>query len=146
MDSVEFESRKKFVDTPSGRIAYAESGEGPVALFIHGLLVNSFIWRHQLRELGDLRRCIAIDLMGQGATEISPAQDVSSAAQAAMLAELLDALGVDKVDVIGTTAAARSAQLLPLSIRKDSQPHPHRLRHHDNWPPQLTGFVEMRPR
>jgi pimeloyl-ACP methyl ester carboxylesterase len=34
------------VATPSGRIAYAESGSGPVALFVHGVLLNGHLWRH----------------------------------------------------------------------------------------------------
>ena len=34
-----FEARKT-VGTPSGRISYVEQGSGPVALFVHGVLVN----------------------------------------------------------------------------------------------------------
>jgi pimeloyl-ACP methyl ester carboxylesterase len=51
----------KFVQTPSGRVAYVEQGAGPVAVFVHGVLVNSYIWRHQLSALSDTRRCIAVD-------------------------------------------------------------------------------------
>ena len=46
------------------------------------------------------RRCIAIDLMGLGFTEIAASQDVSFTAQAQMIAEVLDALGIDKIDLI----------------------------------------------
>jgi hypothetical protein len=28
------------VKTPSGQISYAETGSGPVALFVHGVLLN----------------------------------------------------------------------------------------------------------
>src|SRR5205085_1389120 len=54
MNSKQFEAAKKFCDTPSGRIAYAEAGQGPVVLFVHGVLVNSYIWRHQLAGLADI--------------------------------------------------------------------------------------------
>lgn len=37
MNSEQFEAAKKYVDTPSGRIHYAEAGEGQVALFVHGV-------------------------------------------------------------------------------------------------------------
>ena len=60
------------VETPSGSISYVEHGSGPVALFVHGVLLNGYLWRHQLAHLGDLRRCIAVDLLAHGNTEIPP--------------------------------------------------------------------------
>ena len=36
------------VQTASGRISYTEQGTGPVALFVHGVLLNGYLWRHQL--------------------------------------------------------------------------------------------------
>src|SRR5262245_51405441 len=73
------------VDTPSGRISYLEQGKGPVALFVHGVLLNGYLWRHQLADLSDIRRCIAVDLLAHGDTEIAPNQDVSVTANAKML-------------------------------------------------------------
>ena len=54
---------KHSVQTPSGRINYTEQGSGPVALFVHGVLLNGYLWRHQQTELSDVRRTIAIDLL-----------------------------------------------------------------------------------
>jgi hypothetical protein len=45
-----------------------------------------------ISDLRDLRRCIAIDLMALGDTEIAPSQLVSFTAQATMRAQFLDAL------------------------------------------------------
>jgi pimeloyl-ACP methyl ester carboxylesterase len=64
----------KTIETPSGRIAFAEAGTGPVALFVHGVLLNKHLWRHQLAALSDIRRCIAVDLSAHGDTEIGPDQ------------------------------------------------------------------------
>src|SRR6266567_7615258 len=89
------------VQTPSGRISYAEAGSGPVALFVHGVLLNKHLWRHQLAELSAVRRCIAVDLLAHGDTEIAPGQDVSVTANATMLGEMLDALQIDRIDLIG---------------------------------------------
>jgi len=61
------------IETSSGRISYVEQGRGPVALFVHGALLNSHLWRHQLEELADVRRSIALDL-AHGDTEIAPDQ------------------------------------------------------------------------
>jgi pimeloyl-ACP methyl ester carboxylesterase len=133
----DFEAQRHFVDTPSGRIAYVAHGKGPVALFVHGVLVNGFLWRHQLAHLGATRRCIAVDLLAHGATEISPTQDVSSTANATMLAQFLDALKVDKVDLVGNDGGGGMAMILAAH-------HPQRVRSltltdcdtHDNWPPE----------
>jgi pimeloyl-ACP methyl ester carboxylesterase len=69
-----------------------------VALFVHSVVLNKRLWRRQLAELGDIRRCIAVDLLAHGDTEIGPNQDVSVTASANMLREVLDALQVDQVD------------------------------------------------
>jgi pimeloyl-ACP methyl ester carboxylesterase len=133
------------VDTPSGRIAYAEAGSGPVALFVHGVLMNKHLWRHQLAALSDIRRCIAIDLLAHGDTEITPDQDVSVTANANMLREVLDALDIDQVDVVGNDSGGGIAQIFAAL-------YPERVRTltltntdtHDNWPPEaFKPFVEM---
>jgi pimeloyl-ACP methyl ester carboxylesterase len=46
---------KRTIKTASGWIAYTEQGEGPVALFVHGVLLNGHLWRHQLAHLSDMR-------------------------------------------------------------------------------------------
>src|SRR5437762_10923068 len=66
------------VETASGCISYTEQGTGPVALFVHGVLLNGHLWRHQLSQLSDTRCCIAVDLLAHGETEIAPGQDVRS--------------------------------------------------------------------
>jgi pimeloyl-ACP methyl ester carboxylesterase len=135
----------KYIQTASGRIAYVEQGVGPVALFVHGVLVNSYIWRHQLSGLSDARRCIAVDLLAHGSTEAAPDQDLSSAAQAVMLQQVLDALRIETVDLVGNDGGGAIAQLFAVA-------HPDRVRSlvltncdaHDNWPPKaFQGFVDM---
>src|ERR1700681_5048900 len=88
----------RHVDTPSGRIGYVEVGSGPVALFVHGVLLNKHMWRHQIGALSDFRRCIAVDLLAHGDTEIGTAQDVSVTANAKMLKEGIAARHIDKCD------------------------------------------------
>jgi pimeloyl-ACP methyl ester carboxylesterase len=133
------------VETPSGRISYATAGAGPVALFIHGVLLNKHLWRHQLAGLSDIRRCIAVDLLAHGDTEITRDQDVSVTANATMLKEVLDALRIDQVDLIGNDSGGGIAQIFAAL-------NPERVRTltltncdtHDNWPPEtFKPFVEM---
>ena len=136
---------KKSIATGSGRIAYTEKGTGPAALFIHGVLLNGYLWRSQLEALSDVRRCIAIDLLAHGDTEIDARQDVSATANAQMIGEYLDALRIDEVDLIGNDSGGGIAQIFAAL-------NPGRVRSltltdcdaHDNWPPDaFKPFLEM---
>jgi pimeloyl-ACP methyl ester carboxylesterase len=138
-------TERRFASTPSGKIAYVEQGRGPAAVFLHGVLLNGHLWRHQLAGLADVRRCIALDLLAHGATEIAPTQDVSSSANADMIAQFLDALRLDRVDLVGNDSGGGIALIFAAR-------HPDRLRSltltdcdaHDNWPPQaFKPFLAM---
>jgi pimeloyl-ACP methyl ester carboxylesterase len=136
---------KKSIETRSGRIAYVEKGTGPVALFVHGVLLNGYLWHNQLDELSDVRRCVSIDLLAHGDTEIAPRQDVSATANAQMIGEFLDALGIEQADLIGNDSGGGIAQIFAAL-------NPARVRSltltdcdaHDNWPPDaFKPFLEM---
>src|SRR6516164_6446551 len=99
------------VQITSGRISYTEQGTGPVALFVHGVLLNGHLWRHQLEDLSDVRRCIAVDLLAHGDTEISPDRDVSVTACAQMLKEFLDASKIEQADLVGNDSGSGIAQI-----------------------------------
>jgi pimeloyl-ACP methyl ester carboxylesterase len=106
-------------------------------LFVHGVLLNGQLWRHQLAGLSDIRRCLALDLLAHGDTEIASHQDVSVTANAKMLHEFLDALSIDQVDLVGNDSGGGIAQIFAAL-------HPERVRSltltdcdtHDNWPPE----------
>lgn len=138
-------ARMAHVKTASGTIAYREQGQGPVALFVHGVLLNGHLWRHQLAGLSDIRRCLAPDLLAHGDTEIAAAQEVSVTANARMLREFLDALSIDRVDLVGNDSGGGIAQIFAAH-------NPERVRSltltncdaHDNWPPTaFKPFLEM---
>src|SRR6476661_356676 len=133
------------IETASGRISYAETGSGPVVLFLHGVVLNKHLWRHQLEGLSDIRRNIAVDLLAHGDTEIAPDQDVSVTANAKMLKEFLDALKIDHVDLVGNDSGGGIAQIFAAL-------YPERVRSltltdcdtHDNWPPEsFKPFLAM---
>jgi pimeloyl-ACP methyl ester carboxylesterase len=77
--------------------------------------------------------------MGLGYSEISTAQDVSFTAQASMLAQFIDSLGLDRVDLVGNDSGGAVAQIFAVK-------YPKRLRTltltncdvHDGWPPQAV--------
>ena len=145
MNSQQTAFTTRSIETPSGRISYTEAGSGPVALFVHGVVLNKHLWRHQLSGLSGIRRCIAVDLLAHGDTEIEPNQDVSVTANANMLREVLDALRTDQVDLVGNDSGGGIAQIFAAL-------NPNRVRSltltncdtHDNWPPEaFKPFVDM---
>jgi pimeloyl-ACP methyl ester carboxylesterase len=145
MNGKDFFAAQRQVETASGSISYVEYGSGPVALFVHGVLLNGYLWRHQLAELGDLKRCIAVDLLAHGNTEVVADQDVSVTANAHMLAQFLDALKIDQVDLVGNDSGGGICQIFAAL-------YPKRVRSlvltncdaHDNWPPEaFKPFVAM---
>jgi pimeloyl-ACP methyl ester carboxylesterase len=144
MDIATFHKSRRFAHVKSGRIAYLDIGEGPAALFVHGVPLNGYHWRHVIERIRHRRRCIAIDLMGLGYTEIAPNQDVSFAAQARMIAEVIDSLGIEKIDLVSNDSGGAIAQIFAAH-------HPDRLNSlvltncdvHDGWPPpQVLPVIE----
>jgi pimeloyl-ACP methyl ester carboxylesterase len=90
-------------------------------------------------------RCIAVDLLAHGNTEVSATQDVSVTANAHMLGEFLDALKIEQVDLVGNDSGGGVCQIFAAL-------YPSRIRSlvltncdaHDNWPPEaFKPFVSM---
>ena len=107
------QSGRQFVESPHGPIEFAEAGQGPPLLVIHGAggghdqgidIARAF--------LGDGHRIIAPSRFGYLGTPL-PA-DASPEAQADAHLRVLDALQVDRVPVIGVSAGAPSAMQLCL--------------------------------
>jgi pimeloyl-ACP methyl ester carboxylesterase len=132
--------QKRRVATRFGDVAYVERGEGPVALFVHGIFLNSYLWRHVMGRLEGQRRCVALDLLSHGDSPARPGQDISFRGQAEMLEALLDALGLDQVDLVANDSGGAIAQIFAAR-------HPERVRTlaltncdvHDNYPPPALG-------
>lgn len=142
-DVLRFQAERKNLNLPEGRIAYADRGMGPAALFVHGFPLNGYQWRGALDRLSGQRRCLAPDLMGLGYTEVSKSQDLSPQAQSDMLVALLDALSIDSVDLIANDSGGTIAQLFAVQ-------HPTRVRtmlltncdvHENSPPPQMAGSI-----
>jgi pimeloyl-ACP methyl ester carboxylesterase len=144
MNATTFHPQRRFIDTPFGRIAYIEQGSGPVVLFIHGLPLCSYHWREVIEDLAPVRRCIALDVMGLGYTEVAAGQDVSFAEQARMVAAFLGAAKIDSVDLVGNDTGAGISQIFaaiyPEKVRTLTLTN---CEVHDLWPNALlTGFYQ----
>lgn len=130
-----------------GSINYVEHGRGPVALFVHGVLLNGYLWRHQLAELGDLKRCIAVDLLAHGNTDVAAGQDVSVTANAHMLAQFLNALKIDQVDLVGNDSGGGICQIFAALFETYLRPHtrsPQRIHDLERFVGAFDFFPEER--
>jgi pimeloyl-ACP methyl ester carboxylesterase len=103
--------QKHRVTTRVGEVAYAERGEGPAALFVHGVFLNGYYWRHVMERLAGERRCLAPDLLGHGDTPARPGQDVSLRAEAELIEAFCEAMGLSEVDVVANDSGTAIAQI-----------------------------------
>jgi len=87
----------------AGRKVYVEDrGAGPPVLLVHGFGASSYSWREVIRELEDDFRIVAVDLAGFGLSERpTDKNDYTRFAQGELLLGVLDALGIDRVHLVG---------------------------------------------
>ena len=100
MQLPELDAHRHTVTTRSGDISYIDIGAGPVALFVHGIATNAYLWRNVISALITERRCIAVDLPLHGQSPVTAGQDLSIAALAAGLEDFCDALGLTGIDLV----------------------------------------------
>ena len=109
MDVSTFTAHRRTLLTSAGQIAYAEFGDGPAVLFVHGLATSGLLWRHVIEQLSDTSRCIAIDLPAHGGTP--PREDLSVGAIADVLEELCDGLRLGQVDLVANDTGGAISQI-----------------------------------
>lgn len=102
------------VETRRLRIHVAEAGTGPPLLLLHGWPQHWYAWRKLIPLLAGSRRLICPDLRGFGWTD-APDGGYRTADLAADAVALLDALELDRVDVIGHGEGGRVGFELCLS-------------------------------
>ena len=104
-----------------GRLSlnYEERGQGPAFLFIPGLVGLLNAWSFQIAEFSKRYRCIAFDHRGAGDSD-KPAE-YSTQALAEDAIALLDALGVERAHIAGTSTGGCVLQNIAIE-------YPERLR------------------
>ena len=114
MDIAPLEAHRHHATTESRPISYLDVGGGRPAVFIHGLIANSLLWRHVISEVApEQRRCIAVDLPGHGHTPAAPAHaDVSLTGLAKRVIEAVDQRGLDRFDLVANDTGGAFAQIV----------------------------------
>lgn len=98
------------------RYHYAEAGEGPLVLMLHGAFELWYSWRHQLAALAEGGyHAVAPDLRGFGESEVTPdVRDYSLLQHARDVKALIDHLGATKAVVIGHDWGANLMWIMPM--------------------------------
>jgi pimeloyl-ACP methyl ester carboxylesterase len=133
----QFDTRRAQITTRHADLSYLDAGEGPPALFVHGVGTNACLWRNVIKHVADVRRCLAFDLPLHGASPVRANQDFTLNGLAGLIEEFCDAMDLADVDLVAHDTGGALSQIFAAR-------HPERLRTftltncdtHDNVPPE----------
>lgn len=109
--------RGSFIQISTGRLHYIDKGQGPTVLMIHGLGAQLGNFDTGLADdLARDYRVIAVDRPGMGWSDRPEEADASPRAQAALMAEVIDALNLDRPLVVGHSLGGAIAMCLALDF------------------------------
>ena len=90
---------RSLLSLPRGRLHYVDTGgAGPTVVFVNAALTDESLWSAVIERLAPAHRCVALVLpLGAHSEPMPPGSDLSLVGQARMLADALDALGLQEV-------------------------------------------------
>ncbi|MEU2257580.1 alpha/beta hydrolase [Nocardia xishanensis] len=89
------------IDLPAGRVHYAERGDGPPVVLLHGLLMNHTVWDEVLDQLPTGFRYVLPDLpLGAHPIPLKPGVDLSLRGLNQLIADFLAALDLRDVTLV----------------------------------------------
>ena len=95
-----------------GTLRYHDTGSGPPLVFVHGVLVNANLWRKVVAQLAPDFRCITFDMpLGAHAVPMPPDADLSPAALGDLIAEAVEALGLEEPTLVGNDTGGALTQI-----------------------------------
>lgn len=95
-----------------GTVRYREAGTGEPIVFVHGLLVDGSLWRDVVERLRTGFRCIVPDLpLGSHLQPMDAGADLTPPGLARVLADLLEALDLERVTVVANDTGGAIAQV-----------------------------------
>jgi pimeloyl-ACP methyl ester carboxylesterase len=132
------------LDLRPGRVRCFEAGTGPPLVFVHGLLVNANLWRKVVAKLSNDFHCVALDLpLGSHRLPMNPDADLSAPALADLIADAIEALGLEDVTLVGNDTGGALCQMVVTR-------RPERIGrlvltscdYRDNFPPRLFAYFK----
>ena len=121
--ALSFDATRREIGTERGVLRYHEAGDGPPLVMLHGSGPGVTGWRNfgdNLAAFAPHFRCLVLELPGFGVSDATDLHPMAAALPA--LGDFLDALGLDRVDLIGNSmggiVATRFAIAQPERVRR----------------------------
>lgn len=118
----EFQRMQKVAQLGDHFVSYVDQGSGEPVILIHGIPTWGYLWHGIIPGLAESHRVLAPDLLGFGYSDKGDNFDRSIGRQAEMIDAWLEALGIERTDVvahdIGGGVALRLATLFPRRVRR----------------------------
>lgn len=105
-------AEEKWVEVDGRRIRYLKAGSGPDLVLLHGILGSADCWEQVLPHLTKESTVHVIDAIGSGKSDRVKDIDAGLEASADRLVAFLDAVGLERVDLLGTSHGGAVAMLL----------------------------------
>ena len=103
------------VDIRGVNVRYDQTGEGPVVVLVHGLGASVVTWRQNIAPLAAAGfTVLALDLPGHGDSDKPDRLGYDPVSMAGLVKEFLDALGVDRISLVGSSVGGLIAGLIAL--------------------------------
>ena len=100
------------VELSQGTVQYSDTGQGEPIVFVHGALVNGHLWRNVAGPLSQEYRCLTPTLpLGGHSIAMQPDADLTPTGMAALLDEFIDALGLERVTLVGNDSGGAICQV-----------------------------------
>jgi pimeloyl-ACP methyl ester carboxylesterase len=100
------------IELAQGTVRYRDEGSGPPIVFVHGALVDGRLWEPVVDRLASVARCVVPDLpLGAHRIAMRPDADVSPTGLAQLIADLLSALDLRDVTLVGNDTGGALCQL-----------------------------------
>ncbi|MBL6082118.1 alpha/beta fold hydrolase [Belnapia sp. T18] len=101
----------QFVEAAGIRLHIRDTGprDGPTVVLVHGFASSLHTWEAWMPLLEDRFRVVSLDLPGFGLTGPDPTSDYSDERSVAVLAALMDRLGIGEAALVGSSMGGRIA-------------------------------------
>ncbi|HVG28859.1 MAG TPA: alpha/beta hydrolase [Pyrinomonadaceae bacterium] len=109
--------RSRFTEVGGVRVHYIEAGaaDAPAVVLVHGFAASNFVWHDTLVPLaGAGLRVVAPDLVGFGFSEKPRDGEYTIEAQARAVVRLMDALGIGRATLVGSSYGGAVAAVCAL--------------------------------
>lgn len=123
-----------YLEKKDVRLYYEVYGQGEPLLLVHGVIVDSELYKEAAKLLAGYYQVILFDRRGNSRSTLKEDKPFSIEDQADDIRDLLDALHIDKAWIAGASAGAAAAQYF---LKK----YPERVNHLIMYEPALLGYM-----